>query len=177
MQLDPALTRPLTSLTPQGASDSRSPVKRSYSQQAVQPLPRATFSPVPPAKKPRSASPLPPQSASTATRQTKAMPPSSNRHRASEAGPSSQSRRKPLRNQPKPKARKLPRDLMEGPFHDEDYIEREHKKSPIPLKAVHKNTPKSAVNNFYVAVKNCVPEYVSVPGTVLVGDELCQIWR
>ncbi|KAH9486931.1 ATP-dependent DNA/RNA helicase DHX36 [Psilocybe cubensis] len=160
MQLDPAITRPTS-------SDPHPPVKRPFSHQAVLPQPRASFPTAPPAKKPRSASPL----------HQKFMPSFPNRHRPSDAGPSSQSRRKPPRNQPKSKARPLPSNLLDGPFHDEDYIEREHKKSPIPLKPVYKNTPKSAVNNFYSTAKNLIPEYVSVQRPILVGDELQQIWR
>ncbi|PPQ80799.1 hypothetical protein CVT25_001924 [Psilocybe cyanescens] len=179
MQLDPALTRPSTSAaTPQGSSDSRPPFKRSYSQQAVQPLPRATSSTVPPAKKPRSTSPSPAQSPFASARQSKpAMPPFKNRQRAPEAGPSSQPRHNSSRSQAKGKGRSVVKDLLEGPLHDEKYIEQEHKKSPIPLSPVHKSTPKNPLNNFYTFVKNEVPEYISVPGTVMSGDRPVRIWR
>lgn len=40
------------------------------------------------------------------------------------------------------------RKVLEGPLHDEAFIIREYKKSPLPLKPIHESTPKSSLGNF-----------------------------
>jgi small subunit ribosomal protein S24e len=66
---------------------------------------------------------------------------------------------------------------MDGPYHNQIYIEKEHNKSPIPLKPLHKEAPKGALNNFYQTIKGKQPEYVSVHGTVMGGNRAIVVWR
>lgn len=62
--------------------------------------------------------------------------------------------------------------VIEGPLHDEAYINREHNKSPIPLKKIHLETPKSSIGNFSVIATGSPPKYVSVEGQLSNGTLL-----
>ncbi|TFK41154.1 P-loop containing nucleoside triphosphate hydrolase protein [Crucibulum laeve] len=65
---------------------------------------------------------------------------------------------------------------LEGPYHSEEYIVREHKKSPIPLKEIHLNTPKSSLGNFAAVATGKTPDYESVEGKVKDGPNM-PVWR
>lgn len=170
---------------------SRPAVKRSFSQQAAQAISPSQATP-PPAKLPRAgnlsgdSSPI-----SVARGHTSKSAMSSLNHRkqsrpSSDAGPSTQSHRGlpgPSRGLGKSKhgkkggVRGIPRGFLEGPYHTEQYIEQEHHKSPIPLKPLHKEAPKSSLNNFCQLVKGKLPEYVSEQGTIMNGNNPVRIWR
>ncbi|KAF9568385.1 P-loop containing nucleoside triphosphate hydrolase protein [Agrocybe pediades] len=99
---------------------------------------------------------------------------------SSSRGPSSLRTTKPSKRGKKaaPSTSRVPRhDLLEGPYHNEAYIQAEHHKSPIPLKPLHKETPKSSLNNFYSVVKQELPVYKSVQGHISEGGRVKQIWR
>jgi small subunit ribosomal protein S24e len=67
--------------------------------------------------------------------------------------------------------------LLEGPLHDENYIQQEHKKSPFPLKSFILEVPRSHLNNFTATVTGKVPNYVTVQGTLMVGDRKVTVNR
>ncbi|KAF8909024.1 hypothetical protein CPB84DRAFT_1766707 [Gymnopilus junonius] len=94
---------------------------------------------------------------------------------SSDVGPSTQTHRglpgsfKTLRNTKRGKKGGMQRDLLDGPYHTERYIEQEHHKSPIPLKP--------PLNNFHQTVKGTLPMYVSEEGTVMDGNNPVRVWR
>ncbi|KAF9471753.1 P-loop containing nucleoside triphosphate hydrolase protein [Pholiota conissans] len=55
---------------------------------------------------------------------------------------------------------------LDGPLHDEAYIQQEHNKSPIQLKPSILEAPRGHLNNFSQIVTGKVPEYATVQGTV-----------
>ncbi|KAG5635573.1 hypothetical protein H0H81_010758 [Sphagnurus paluster] len=101
------------------------------------------------------------------------MPPSSSSRSRGNGRPShpaahSSSARPPKKRGGKPGAsHKL---QLDGPLHDETYITRTRRTSPIPLKPVHESTPKSSLGNFAMLVTEQVPTYKAVEGAVV--DEL-----
>ncbi|KAF9015164.1 P-loop containing nucleoside triphosphate hydrolase protein [Cyathus striatus] len=73
--------------------------------------------------------------------------------------------------------RSPPLPLFEGPYHDQEYIAREHKNSPVPLKPVHEDTPKSSYGNFSMLVTGKPATYTSVQGRIADGSFQKIIWR
>ncbi|PPQ64273.1 hypothetical protein CVT24_008411 [Panaeolus cyanescens] len=191
MQFDPTARQLLSQST-------SAPAKRSHSQQAAQLAPNLSQSnstalpPPPPTKLSRPASPS-----------GQAIPFSSARHRPHQmSGPNTKSRRGGHHQEFKPDAgpsskqsgpsqssrgrgqkrggRKpsaIPRDLLDGPFYNEVYIETEHKKSPAPLKDLYKEAPKVPLNNFYMILKGKPPTYDAVQGSIFDGTQYIRIWR
>jgi len=70
-----------------------------------------------------------------------------------------------------------PRRILDGPYHSEAYIERIHRTAPIPLKDIHKLHPKVPLNNVSMTALGSVPNYDSVQGTVIDGDQRIEVWR
>lgn len=195
MQLDPTSRQILS----QSAS---TPAKRSHSQQATQLAQNPSQSsstalpPPPPAKLSRPASPsgqaIPFSSARRHphTHMSTTNPRSKRgahvQQLASDAGPSLPSKqpivsssrgRGHKRGGKKPAVPRVPRDLLDGPYYDEAYIETEHKKSPAPLKDLYKEAPKVPLNNFYMILKGKTPNYVAVQGSIFDGENYTRIWR
>ncbi|KAF8973926.1 P-loop containing nucleoside triphosphate hydrolase protein [Flammula alnicola] len=193
MQLDPA-KRALSN------SDPRPGIKRSFSQQAT----ATTLAPPPPppTKLARAANQSgDPSPFSSTTSQTKkpfpmASHPRKHPHRSAEPGPSSSfshshnyhgvgaSSSRGMRGSARRGKKGGPggayppsKDLLEGPLHDEKYIEQEHNKSPIPLKPLVREAPKGTLNNFYMTVKGELPHYVTTYGTVMDGNHRMQVHR
>jgi small subunit ribosomal protein S24e len=71
------------------------------------------------------------------------------------------------------------RKMLEGPIHDEAFIVREYKKSPVPLKPVHEATPKSSLGNFAMLAVGKVPVYKISDGLVASEPRTLptQMWR
>jgi hypothetical protein len=87
------------------------------------------------------------------------------------SGPSRGSRRH------KPTKKDDNRNYLEGPYHNLEYIEQEHKKSPKPLKQSAIDNPRSYLNNFSHTVTGKVPDYVSVRGFITEDGKKIQIHR
>lgn len=81
------------------------------------------------------------------------------------------------RKAPPGKESQAPKKFLEGPLHDEHYIQQEHNKSPIQLKPFILEAPRSHLNNFTATVTGKVPDYVTVQGTVLDGDRKVNVHR
>ncbi|KAF8168095.1 hypothetical protein B0H34DRAFT_646123 [Crassisporium funariophilum] len=64
---------------------------------------------------------------------------------------------------------------LEGPFHNEAYIEKQYSNSPIPLKHFQKSAPKGPLHNFCTAAKDKLPEYKQVQGVVMDGDRRVRV--
>jgi small subunit ribosomal protein S24e len=79
----------------------------------------------------------------------------------------------------KPQKKRPQRGLpqLEGPFHDEEYIVKEHKTSPIPPKPLHESTPKSSLGNFSMIVAGKIPAYTFTYGHILLESGSATIWR
>ena len=74
--------------------------------------------------------------------------------------------------------RGLPKNPLDGPFHDKEYILKEHFKSGRELKPGYNILPKNPLHNFYAIVKDGqTPTYESVLGTYVRGDERLSVWR
>ena len=159
-----------------------SAIKRSYSQHATQSSPRAQNPSPPPAKRHRGASSGSPLSS----------PPSTSEHLnldtrpfwSFEPGPSSSSPRQPSlnakrgslkRSEKKPVVKQ--KTLLPGPYHNEIYIEKEHNISPMALKRLHKETPRSSVNNFYHTLTGKLPTYKTIDGTIMQGNQAIHVHR
>ena len=152
MHIDPA-TRVLSSA-----------VKRSYSQHATQSSPRAQNVSPPPAKRHRGAAPSGSSSARSASKHFKLATPLSwlSEPGSSFSSPRQSSKRSPKRSKKKPVQ---PKTVLPGPYHNEAYIEKEHK-TQIYMKPCHKETPKSSVNNFYQALTGMTPKFKTIDGMV-----------
>ncbi|CAA7265798.1 unnamed protein product [Cyclocybe aegerita] len=173
----------------QDRTDARPGIKRSFSQQAAtQPLPHSpSFPEPPPAKLPRAVDPSGQPSAFSTARHdiSRSMASSSrrNQHRSADAGSShhaatpSSLRSSKRGRRPAASSQAPLKNLLEGPYHDEEHIIQEYDKSSIHLKPLHQEAPKVPVNNFYQIVKNKQPDYVSVSGTIMKGNRKEQIWR
>ena len=199
MQVDPT-KKALPSPEP---STSRQGIKRSYSQQAAA-MARSSHTPTPippPTKLPRAANlsgePSPFSDARRFTHEhanDMSTPAAGRKHqfRSAEPGsslshlhpsPSGSSRgakatKRSKRAEGSGLARhQVPKNLVDGPYHSQTYIEQEHNKSPIPLKPLHKEAPKGSLNNFYQLVKAKQPEYVSIRVTVMDGNRAISVWR
>lgn len=197
MQVDPT-KKALSS------AESRQGIKRSYSQQAAALARSSSHIPAPippPAKLPRPANlsgePSPFSDSRRFTHEhanDMATPPAGRRHQFRSAEPGSSSSHlhpSPSGSSRGAKATKrskrvegsglarhqVPKNLMDGPYHSQKYIEQEHHKSPIPLKPLHKEAPKGSLNNFYQLVKAKQPEYISIRGTVMDGNRAISVWR
>ena len=170
MQPDPA----------RALADLRPPAKRSFSQHAVV----AAAAAAAPAKLPRTDTASGEPSAFRSPHMS-SQPPSSSRRRfsrPSEAGTSagsSRGHRGGVKHKKKGGAAKEvpPRNTLEGPFHNLKYIQEEHDKSPIKLKPLILETPRSYVNNFCIVACGKIPDYVSMQGTVIDGDRRVQVHR
>ena len=195
MQLDPT-KKALSTLDP------RQGIKRSYSQQAAA-MARSSHIPAPippPTKLSRSANlsgePSPFSDARRFTHEhanDTPTPAAGRRHqlRSAEPGPSSSHSHASASGSSRgAKATKrskrdgfglarhqVPKNLADGPYHSQIYIEQEHHKSPIPLKPLHKEAPKGALNNFYQIVRGKQPEYISLHVTVMDGNRAISVWR
>ncbi|KXN90025.1 putative ATP-dependent RNA helicase DHX36 [Leucoagaricus sp. SymC.cos] len=66
---------------------------------------------------------------------------------------------------------------LEGPFHNEEYINQEHKKSPVALKPLHESTPKSSLGNFSMIAAGKTPTYTFTEGIILLDSVPTNIWR
>lgn len=152
-------------------------IERSYSHHATQSLPRTQVSSSPPAKRPRR--PPPPFSSPKPVKMTTRKP-----SRSSEPGPSTSSprqssfnaKRGPTFSKPS-KKHSQPKPVLPGPYHNEAYIEKEHNRSPVPLKLYIKQTPKGSLNNFYQTVTGKLPTFTSVEGVIMRGSQRVQIHR
>jgi len=72
----------------------------------------------------------------------------------------------------------VPKNQLDGPFHDKEYILKEYHKSGRVLKSDYKLLPKNPLNNFYAIVKDGqTPTYDSVLGTYVRNDEYLSVWR
>lgn len=72
----------------------------------------------------------------------------------------------------------MPKNPLDGPFHDKEYILKEHFKSGRELKPVYKLFPRSPLHNFYAILKDGqTPAYERVLGTYVRGDEHLSVWR
>ena len=65
-----------------------------------------------------------------------------------------------------------PKNVLAGPYHNLVYIEQEHNKSSVPLKAIYKETPKGSLNNFHqtVTVNGNLPTFTSTEGVIMEGN-------
>jgi len=176
LQFDPA-TRVLSSN-----------IKRSYSQHATQALPHTQNPSPPPAKHPRGAAssdePSPFSYARSAPKQMASRKPS----RSSEPGPSTSSPKQPSSNVKRgspffKRSKKQsflqtrPGTVLAGPYHNEAYIEKEHNKSPVPLKPYQKQSPKGPLNNFYQVMAGKLPTFTSIEGVIIEGNQPIRIYR
>ena len=172
---------------------SGSPIKRSHSQQAtarVQLQQQPVLPDFPPQKRQRSEedsfSPVRrrnfPHSSSPIFKNTMAFrgKPLSKRT----GGPSSDVDRPPSSHRHQPKQSKrggrssAPKSILNGPFHDQDFIVKEYFKSGVDLKGHYKHTPKSPLHNFYAIVKDGQqPRYEFSRGSIIKGDKYVEVWR
>ncbi|KAF8642311.1 hypothetical protein AX16_009581 [Volvariella volvacea WC 439] len=70
-----------------------------------------------------------------------------------------------------------PRKLLDGPLRDEAYIVKTYNTSPIPIKSLHENTPKSSLGNFAMHATGKTPTYEFVEGVIQDSSTHQQIWR
>ena len=71
-----------------------------------------------------------------------------------------------------------PKNILNGPFHDQDFIIKEYFKSGVDLKGHYKHTPKSPLHNFYAIVKDGQqPRYEFSRGSIIKGDKYVEVWR
>jgi small subunit ribosomal protein S24e len=66
---------------------------------------------------------------------------------------------------------------LEGPFHNEEYVVHEHKKSPVALKPLHESTPKSSLGNFSMLAAGKTPIYTFTEGYIFLESGPTNIWR
>lgn len=185
MHFDP--TRPSSSSSNPAATLTGS--KRPFSQQAValpdnlpssSKAPRIDFS----QRSPRRNSSPPPYSSSqrgSNMSSSRGPPPRSKggsssgfgyKHKAA-GGPGSSFSKSP-KKKPQTQQRRL---LFEGPLNDEEYIVREYKKSPLPLKPLHESTPKSSLGNFSMLAAGKTPTYTFSEGSIMLDSRPKNIWR
>ncbi|TFK77096.1 P-loop containing nucleoside triphosphate hydrolase protein [Pluteus cervinus] len=69
------------------------------------------------------------------------------------------------------------RRILDGPFHDEQYIQQHYNTSNAPLKKVHENAPKSSLGNFSMLAAGKVPAYEYLDGVLYDGASMHQLWR
>ncbi len=69
------------------------------------------------------------------------------------------------------------RRILDGPFHDEQYIQQHYNTSNAPLKKVHENAPKSSLGNFSMLAAGKVPVYEYADGVLYDGANMHQLWR
>lgn len=70
-------------------------------------------------------------------------------------------------------------NALDAPLHDHAYISQKYRKSLLPLKPVHENTPKSSLGNFSMLSTGNLPSYKVVDGLVVVDGkgQTLRIWR
>lgn len=192
-----------TTLSLQDRIEPHPGIKRSFSQQG-QALARSSPSvpPPPPVKLPRTTDSLGKPSSFSAARDDKGkdrmaspsqgkkkqpnQPHTSTVPPSAPSGPSS-SRNTAVKarggigkrgkgRQPPPKEPPPPKNLLEGPFRDEAFIEREHNPTGVALTGI-KEGAKSPLNNFYALVKHKTPDYISKPGSMIIGNSVQSVWR
>ena len=151
-----------------------SAIKRSYSQHATQSSPHAQNTSPPPAKRHRGAASSGAFSSAHST--SKHFKLATRPPRSFELGPSSSLPRQPSFISPKHSKKKPvvePKTVLPGPYHNEAYIEKEYKKSVVPLKRSHIETPKSSVNNFYQGLNGngWLPSYTTIDGEIIEGKK------
>ncbi|RDB28425.1 ATP-dependent RNA helicase DHX36 [Hypsizygus marmoreus] len=68
---------------------------------------------------------------------------------------------------------------LEGPVHDQAYITRTYRTSPVPLKSAHEATPKSSLGNFSMLVTRKLPTYKLTEGFIVdeATGKPTQYWR
>jgi small subunit ribosomal protein S24e len=140
------------------------PIKRSLSQQAT-----ALVQP-PPAKRqrPDSFSSVPPSNTMAFRGRGPAKRPA-----GPPDGPSSKQFSKRANRPSAP-----PKNVLSGPFHDQEFITKHYLKSAVDLKVNDKHTPKSPLHNFYAVVKDGQqPKYDFARGSVIREDQYVDVWR
>lgn len=170
MQSDPA----------RALADLRPPAKRSFSQHTAAAAALAAA----PAKLPRTdtasgepsvfRSPHMSSQPTSSSRRRFGRPPEPSTSSSSARGHRGGVKHKKKGNAPKEPPRG---NSLEGPFHNLKYIQEEHDKSPIKLKPLILETPRSYVNNFCIVACGKIPDYVSLQGTVIDGDRRVQVHR
>ena len=153
-----------------------SAIKRSYSQHATQSSPRAQHTSPPPAKRHRGAASSGAPSPFSSAHSSKHFKLATRLPTSFEQGPSSSLPRQPSFTSLKRSKKKKPvqaKTVLPGPYHNEAYIEKEHNKSLVFLKQVHKETPKSSVNNFYQGLNGNgkLPKFISKDGEIIEGKK------
>ena len=151
-----------------------SAIKRSYSQHATQPLPRAQNTSPPPAKRRR-------HKASSGASSFSSPHPTSKydqltthvNNLKSFKRPSNSSPKQPSISSKRSKKALPPKTVLPGPYHSQAYVEKEHNKSVVPLKQCHKETPKSSVNNFYQGLygNGKRPNFTTIDGDIFEGEK------
>jgi len=77
-----------------------------------------------------------------------------------------------------PRRSSRPKTILNGPFHDHDFILQQYFKSGVDLKHHEKEAPKSPLHNFYALVKNGQqPRYEFTSGSYSKGDKLIDVCR
>lgn len=71
----------------------------------------------------------------------------------------------------------IKKTFLEGPLHDEKYIEQEYNQPPLPIKKIHESTPKSSLGNFSMIAVGKLPQYSAVEGVVDGGAKRLHVWR
>ena len=71
----------------------------------------------------------------------------------------------------------IKKTLLEGPLHDEKYIEQKYNQPPLPIKKIHESTPKSSLGNFSMIAVGKLPQYSAVEGVVDGGAKRLHVWR
>jgi len=151
------------------------PVKRSLSQQATARVqPPLTPPDFPPAKRLRDSSParlrtLP--ASNTMPFRGRGLSRRPGDRPSSSPHPSRQASKRTSRSAP-------PKNILNGPFHDQDFILKQYFKSGVDLKHHYKETPKSPLHNFYAVVKNGqLPKYEFTRGSLTKEDKEVEVWR
>jgi len=67
---------------------------------------------------------------------------------------------------------------LDGPLRDAAYIVQEFNKSTVPLKDIHRVTPKASLGNFGMIAVGSTPDYTSKEGMVdLPNGQKIKVWR
>jgi len=79
------------------------------------------------------------------------------------------------KSQKKQPQRRLAR--LEGPFYNREYITQQYNKSLIPLKPLHRETPKSSIGNFSMTAADQSPKYNFKEGCIYLDSGPMNVWR
>lgn len=173
MSFDPSLGDFSSSIRQRTSSG----IKRSFSQRAA-----ALPDNIPSSKAPRID--RSPKCNSSTSMQASLQQRQSNNGSSSSRGQRSRSRSGPKfqpgssassKSQKKRPQKRLAR--LEGPFHNREYIAQQYNKSLIPLKPLHRDTPKSSIGNFSMTAADQSPKYDFKEGCIHLDSGPMNVWR